>query len=207
MKMFRYFCGAIVLLAGQAANAAITYNETTDFPNGSGFGVGSVSIGTLTQGFNIVNGGISGNCINYGGSNRFDCNSQSGVDTQDSFLFTIANGFILKDVVVKTTTSVGTAENVKFSFNLRNQTNYDLNVSGLQTSRSFYQRYDAGPGVYSFSFYGADATKAGTYGIDYNLDFSVAAVPEPATWTMMLGGFALVGGAMRVRRRRVAMAV
>jgi len=207
MKLFRYFCGAIVLLAGQASSAAITYNEITNFLDSSGFGVGSVSIGTLTQGFNIINGGISGNCISYGDPNRFDCNGQSGVDTQDSFLFTIANGFILKDVVVKTTTTMSTAENVKFSFNLRNQTNYNLNVSGLQTSRSFYQRYDAGLGVYSFSFYGADATKAGTYGIDYNLDFLVAAVPEPATWTMMLGGFALVGGAMRVRRRRVVVAI
>lgn len=32
---------------------------------------------------------------------------------------------------------------------------------------------------------------------------AVATVPEPATWAMMVGGFALVGGAMRVRRRRV----
>ena len=31
---------------------------------------------------------------------------------------------------------------------------------------------------------------------------STAAVPEPATWAMMLGGFGLVGGAMRSARRR-----
>ena len=30
---------------------------------------------------------------------------------------------------------------------------------------------------------------------------SAAAVPEPATWAMMLGGFGLVGGAMRRRQR------
>ena len=34
----------------------------------------------------------------------------------------------------------------------------------------------------------------------------VAAVPEPATWAMMVGGFGLVGGAMRRRRVRVAIA-
>jgi hypothetical protein len=28
------------------------------------------------------------------------------------------------------------------------------------------------------------------------------AVPEPASWAMMLGGFGLVGGAMRSRRRQ-----
>jgi hypothetical protein len=29
-----------------------------------------------------------------------------------------------------------------------------------------------------------------------------AAVPEPATWAMMIGGFGMVGGAMRYRRRQ-----
>ncbi len=31
---------------------------------------------------------------------------------------------------------------------------------------------------------------------------SVAAVPEPATWAMMIGGFGLIGGTMRSRRRQ-----
>ena len=30
-------------------------------------------------------------------------------------------------------------------------------------------------------------------------------VPEPATWAMMVGGFGMVGGAMRARRRRTAV--
>ena len=33
-------------------------------------------------------------------------------------------------------------------------------------------------------------------------DAVTSAVPEPATWAMMLGGFGLVGGAMRYRRRQ-----
>jgi hypothetical protein len=32
-------------------------------------------------------------------------------------------------------------------------------------------------------------------------DFSVAAVPEPASWAMMLGGFGLIGSALRSRRK------
>jgi hypothetical protein len=32
------------------------------------------------------------------------------------------------------------------------------------------------------------------------------AVPEPASWALMLGGFGLVGGAMRSRRRNVSFA-
>jgi hypothetical protein len=35
-----------------------------------------------------------------------------------------------------------------------------------------------------------------------DIELAVAAVPEPATWAMMLGGFGLVGGAMRSARRR-----
>jgi hypothetical protein len=34
-----------------------------------------------------------------------------------------------------------------------------------------------------------------------------AAVPEPATWAMMIGGFGMVGGAMRSARRRQKVSV
>lgn len=34
-----------------------------------------------------------------------------------------------------------------------------------------------------------------------DLTLSTAAVPEPASWAMMLGGFGLIGGAMRSRRK------
>jgi hypothetical protein len=42
--------------------------------------------------------------------------------------------------------------------------------------------------------------------ITYNLA-SVAPVPEPATWAMMIGGFGMVGGAMRSARRKRNVAV
>ena len=35
---------------------------------------------------------------------------------------------------------------------------------------------------------------------------NVAGVPEPASWALMLGGFGLVGRAMRSRRSKVAFA-
>jgi hypothetical protein len=43
-----------------------------------------------------------------------------------------------------------------------------------------------------------------SWGVD-NLKVYIAAVPEPATWATMIGGFGLVGGALR--RRRAAVAV
>lgn len=35
---------------------------------------------------------------------------------------------------------------------------------------------------------------------------SIAAVPEPATWAMMIGGFGVIGGGMRARRRNTKVA-
>nr|WP_084192404.1 PEPxxWA-CTERM sorting domain-containing protein [Parasphingorhabdus marina] len=36
------------------------------------------------------------------------------------------------------------------------------------------------------------------------LEIVSPAVPEPATWAMMIGGFGLVGGAMRRRKKLTA---
>ncbi|WP_380873880.1 hypothetical protein ACFB49_44390 [Sphingomonas sp. DBB INV C78] len=41
---------------------------------------------------------------------------------------------------------------------------------------------------------------------EVRFDGTAAPVPEPATWAMMIGGFGLVGGAMRRQRVRVAFA-
>ena len=43
-----------------------------------------------------------------------------------------------------------------------------------------------------------------SYSVSYLYDASVAAVPEPATWAMMLLGFGMVAGASRYRRRSTA---
>ena len=42
-----------------------------------------------------------------------------------------------------------------------------------------------------------------TAGVQFSAVAATGGVPEPATWALMLGGFGLVGGAMR-RRRGVA---
>ncbi len=48
-----------------------------------------------------------------------------------------------------------------------------------------------------------------TYLYSFRLDrgealaFGFGAVPEPSTWAMMVGGFGLVGGAIRRRQRRM----
>lgn len=59
-----------------------------------------------------------------------------------------------------------------------------------------------GPGISYVVFSGADAQ----YGID-DLTYTISgtAVPEPASWAMLIAGFGLTGAALR-RRRSVAVA-
>jgi hypothetical protein len=61
--------------------------------------------------------------------------------------------------------------------------------------------FEIAAGTYTLTIsgksFGDKATFAG--------NFNVAAVPEPATWAMMVGGVGMVGGAMR--RRRVSTKV
>lgn len=75
-------------------------------------------------------------------------------------------------------------------------------------------RFNAGPAT-NIAFFHQDGVAADRYRINGNGTVSafgpatsslitVTAVPEPATWAMMLVGFGLVGGAARYRRRRMA---
>ncbi len=59
-----------------------------------------------------------------------------------------------------------------------------------------------------FSFDGTHPTAAVQAGAYRSLksQFDLFAVPEPSTWAMMIGGFALAGAALRTRRRAVSFA-
>jgi hypothetical protein len=74
-----------------------------------------------------------------------------------------------------------------------------------QTWKNFSTLYTAnstGPVTLAFNFAGLGNTAA-----DFAVDkVSMAAVPEPATWAMMLLGFGIVGSAVRRRKVDVAFA-
>lgn len=54
------------------------------------------------------------------------------------------------------------------------------------------------PETYSYDYY--------SFGLFSIKSVTIGVVPEPASWIMMIGGFGLVGGAMRLRRLQAATA-
>ncbi|HPU14840.1 MAG TPA: PEPxxWA-CTERM sorting domain-containing protein, partial [Polymorphobacter sp.] len=98
--------------------------------------------------------------------------------TGASYVFNPANGNLLMDIVVTNQDNVGNGGG-----NSYNKADY----TGIQTSRAV----DAGSGVYSGT--GALVTEFNTS----------PAVPEPASWALMIAGFGMMGAAMRRRRTAV----
>ena len=83
-----------------------------------------------------------------------------------------------------------------------------LNTMSLNSPGTDYQRFSqtfvaAGP-TSTVAFYSSQSMASSNLGVIFDkVDVSVAGVPEPATWAMLIGGFAMVGAAAR-RRRAVA---
>ena len=99
------------------------------------------------------------------------------------------------DLLVRQNNNAGTLTVVgSLGTNVGARDSFDIGPSGafLQDGRRFYT-VNLDTGRLTLVGQGPDSL----YGI-------AAAVPEPATWAMMIGGFGLVGGALRSQRRRTA---
>lgn len=83
---------------------------------------------------------------------------------------------------------------------------YTFDGGASSTVRAFDNL--AGFQTFTFNLVGLTSVRissASPFAIDnVVLDQGVGAVPEPAAWAMMIGGFGLVGGAVRRRRRSVS---
>lgn len=110
------------------------------------------------------------------------------------------------------TVPLGTANGLLGSLALTSA--LDANISGVFLDGTAFTRISGG----SFDFFTLSPTtlSAGTHSVFVNgqwgtsggsyagtLNYVVTAVPEPATWALMIGGFGMVGGTLRRRKTSV----
>jgi len=100
-----------------------------------------------------------------------------------------------------------TTERFKVSFGSQSQlsTKYTLPQAGVGAWEKQTMRFVAGATSQTLSFL-AVGTPGGAPPISFLDGVSMTAVPEPASWAMMLIGFGMAGGAMRRRRTVLATA-
>lgn len=112
------------------------------------------------------------------------------------YLMTGISGFINGDAITGVAPIGSIAGNTNLLYPTSNPL-LDWGDVGFTTATTFYNTFDATfaghPGYYVIIGNG------GTY--DHPVTFALStAVPEPASWGLMLGGFGLVGSALRSRR-------
>lgn len=89
------------------------------------------------------------------------------------------------------------ATNIDFSQMLYGTTFVGIHVGGKNGGQTTFYKFDAGAGLDAFTLNLARSSGA----VLYSTGDPTPGVPEPASWAMMLGGFGLVGGALRSRRK------
>ncbi|WP_419807938.1 choice-of-anchor C family protein [Sphingomonas sp.] len=199
-----------------AAAAAVSFGSAADaqsFANGSfEDGAAPGSFTTLNGGSTVITGWtVTGNSVDYigdywnadTGSRSIDLNGNGQGGIQQTFS-TIAGrsytvGFSLAGnpdgapatKTVSTIASDGGASQI-YTFDSSGSTR--SNMGWLPYTYSFL----ASGGSTTLSFASGDT---GSYGAALDsVSVSLSAVPEPATWALMILGFGLTGGAMRRRR-------
>lgn len=199
------FLGAVTVAAfagaAQAANILDGSFESLGFANGQYQYNPVGSPWTFTGGAGLASNGSA-----WGFQNAPDGNTVA-------FLQTISN-------ISQTLTGLTAGTTYTLSFDLARRPGYGLNAVSVAFDGN--QIFSLTPPSNGWTTHTASFTATGTSGLlafktsdnsadnDSGLDHvriigeQAAAVPEPASWAMMLGGFGLVGGAMRSRRKAVA---
>lgn len=90
---------------------------------------------------------------------------------------------------------------IDFSELLSGITFVGIHTGGKGGGVTYFYKFDAGASLDAFTL----NLPRGSGAVLYFTGAQVPSVPETATWAMMLGGFAMVGGAMRYRRAKLSL--
>jgi choice-of-anchor C domain-containing protein len=205
MKKALALIATTFLGAGAAQGATIVNGSFEDGPSPGAFI-------TLAAGNNSIAGWtVDSGTIDYIGSHWTAQNGSRSIDLAGNSVGTLSQTlsdtiagqsyevsfYISKNPDGGATPRTGTfsagGKNFQFSYGLPNDR------TNMNWQRASYRFAATGTSTkISFSADGSAGCCAGP-ALD---NVSIAAVPEPATWAMMIGGFGMVGGAMRLARRR-----
>jgi hypothetical protein len=128
----------------------------------------------------------------------------------DSYAFDLGTGLFSLTLTTLFTGNVGSAQDINFNLVSlsRSGTGGAVSVPLIPATDEIYQLQNlsvtAGQYILRLEGRGASNINASYSG---TLNFSPAAVPEPATWALMILGMGAVGFAMRRRRKNVTTTV
>jgi hypothetical protein len=214
---------ASVLAAGAATNASAAIVTNGSFENGltgwTTFGGGTtpgLGITVITTG-GTNSTGYGDNVPNYNGTHAAFFVDDNAFETLSQFVTLAANtnytlsfglfatasgannpfGFALTDLIFGTSV---------FDVAINNNAFTDVPVGTWTTHTYNFTTAFSGSYLLNFSFLSGHSPAKDVLLDGVNIAPTQGAVPEPATWAMMLGGFALVGAAMRRRPTAVSFA-
>ena len=119
----------------------------------------------------------------------------------DRYFFTVPAGMVNGFVG---STALNNTLDIDFTSVLLDDKAFDVGTTGVVEFRSLdWTNLTAGQHVISVN--GSWGPEGGSYAGTLNFSPMGGAVPEPATWAMMIGGMGMIGGAMR--RRKVSTKV
>jgi hypothetical protein len=206
---------ALALFAATAPAQAAVFTEGFDSPN-----FASWKDGWFGQNSNAAvsnNGGPEGRGNNLTGLTLSDGNPDDG--RQINFRFNADFGATITDFAFDLLNYTSGLTQIITVFDIAGNTLFSTDLAvvaqdpsadngsnnGYDFADSKYTRFSVnstnGIGGFSILPFGSE----GNVSID-DLVVTTAAVPEPATWAMMIGGFALVGASMRRRSMAVRFA-
>ena len=210
MRIGCYIVGTLALVAASPASAAIILN--------AGNVAGSLETVHLTgnQSANVVLGDVAGNVALYITGTEAIVPSSTGMGQAwiaatdgglNSLTFALASGYTFDAIEFNLNPPNGRPVPYTVTFGGSGPNGTNTQVFDLDGGNSFFNAYTTeGWSLTSVTFSSTEAL-AGVGqirigGVQQQLTPGTqSAVPEPASWAMMVGGFGLIGGAMRRRQR------